>query len=362
MKMKLAENIRAFRKERSLTQEQLSEALGVTAGAVYKWEAKLSIPDLELIIQMADFFDTSVDVLLGYEVKDNRLEATVKRLQEYRRNKDWDGLAEAEKALKKYPHSFKIVSESAALYRAFGFDSGDKTLFRRALELLEQSRLLLAQNEDPQIDEQTIYGSIAQTYQGLGETDKAIELWKAHNAGGQYSHEIGNMLAQSDRNEEAQQFLSEALLMHVSELVTTISGYVNVYMNRSDYASCQAILNWGTSLLLGLRKAEKPNYSDRICSALLAALAGAQFLSGQREESRSTLIQAKELAAFFDASPSYDESDIRFITRIEGASAHDDLGATAMDGVRNTVSQFENEEFSALWKTIEEQAGGKTDE
>ncbi len=66
MNMKLAENIRAFRKERSLTQEQLSEALGVTAGAVYKWEARLSIPDLELILEMADFFDTSVDVLLGY--------------------------------------------------------------------------------------------------------------------------------------------------------------------------------------------------------------------------------------------------------------------------------------------------------
>ena len=67
MEMKLAENIRAFRKERSLTQEQLAEVLGVTTGAVHKWEAKLSIPDLELIVEMADFFDTSVDVLLGYE-------------------------------------------------------------------------------------------------------------------------------------------------------------------------------------------------------------------------------------------------------------------------------------------------------
>ena len=80
MEMKLAENIRAFRKERSLTQEQLSEVLGVTAGAVYKWEANLSVPDLELIVQMADFFDTSVDVLLGYKIKDNSLDATVKRL------------------------------------------------------------------------------------------------------------------------------------------------------------------------------------------------------------------------------------------------------------------------------------------
>ena len=354
MKMMLAENIRAFRKARSLTQEQLSEALGVTAGAVYKWEAKLSTPELELIIQMADSFDTSVDVLLGYEVKDNRLETTVKRLQEYRRSKDWDGLAEAEKALKKYPHSFQIVSESAALYRAFGFDSGDKALFRRALELLEQSRLLLPQNEDPQISEQTIYGRLAQTYLGLGETDKAIELWKTHNADGVYSPRIGHILAQSDHIEEAVPFLSEALLKLVSDLITTIIGYVNVYLNHGDHASAQAILHWGISLLQGLREGGKPNYFDRVSAVLLVALAGSQHLSGQGEAARDTLKKAKELAAFFDASPSYDESDIRFVGRIEGASAYDDLGATAMDGVRNAVSQFENEEFTALWSAVSE--------
>lgn len=42
MKIKLAENIRMFRKEHSLTQEQLAEVLGVTVGAVYKWEAGVS--------------------------------------------------------------------------------------------------------------------------------------------------------------------------------------------------------------------------------------------------------------------------------------------------------------------------------
>ena len=102
MKMMLAENIRRLRKERLLTQEQLAEVLGVTTGAVYKWEAKLSVPDIGLIVEMADFFDTSVDVLLGYEMKDNGLDATVKRLQEYRRKKDRAGLTEAEKAIKRY--------------------------------------------------------------------------------------------------------------------------------------------------------------------------------------------------------------------------------------------------------------------
>ena len=37
MDISIAENIRRLRKERSLTQEQLAEALGVTVGAAYKW-------------------------------------------------------------------------------------------------------------------------------------------------------------------------------------------------------------------------------------------------------------------------------------------------------------------------------------
>ena len=39
MKLKLATNIRTLRKERALTQEQLAAALGVTIGAVSKWES-----------------------------------------------------------------------------------------------------------------------------------------------------------------------------------------------------------------------------------------------------------------------------------------------------------------------------------
>ena len=55
MTNKLAENIRTFRKARSLTQEQLAEVLGVTTGAVYKWEARLSQPELGMLMELRIF-------------------------------------------------------------------------------------------------------------------------------------------------------------------------------------------------------------------------------------------------------------------------------------------------------------------
>ena len=338
MEMKLAENIRAYRKERSLTQEQLAEVLMVTAGAVYKWEAGLSVPDIALIVEMADFFDTSVDALLGYAMKDNHVDAIVKRLREYRRNKDREGLAEAEKALKKYPHSFPIVRESAAIYRAFGVENRDQAMLRRALTLLEQSRLLLDQNTDPEISEQTIFGNIAETYLGLNEADKGVELLMRHNAGGLFSSKIGNTLAQIDRLEEATRYLSEALAKTVADLVNVVSGYVNVFGKQRDYASAEAILSWG--------------FLDKVISLFLAAKAQVQFESGDADAARESLIKAKERAVFFDAAPSYDESDIRFIERIEGASVHDDIGATAMDAIQGVVDEYEKEAFTALWNRI----------
>ena len=180
MEMMLAENIRMYRKRKRLTQEQLAEDLGVTSGAVYKWEAKLSVPELNMIIEIADYFDTSVDALLGYTMKDNRLSVTVQRLKEYRIKKEYIGLAEAEKALKKFPHAFEVVHESAILYRVFGMERHEEKLLWRALELLEKSCMLLPQNTDPAISELTLHGEMADVYLTINEGGKAIELLKQY--------------------------------------------------------------------------------------------------------------------------------------------------------------------------------------
>ena len=323
MQIRLAENIRALRRQHRFTQEQLAESLGVTPGAVYKWEAGLSQPELAIIVELADLFDTSVDVLLGYEVKDNRRQTTAERLRRYRTEKDRAGLAEAEKALQKYPNDFEIVYRSAGLYRVFGIVEGDEALLRRALALLDKARLLLPQNADPKIDETVLYAETAQTLLALGEADKAVSLWKTHNAGGFYSHIIGSTLSSScDRPQDALPFLSDALLTACANLVNIVVGYLNVYYKQQDFAATKAIIRWGLDTFGGLKDADKPCFLDKVNASMLVCLAGAQKNSGELDAAAASLRQARALAAQFDAAPDYRGDALRFVSGGEPAGIY----------------------------------------
>lgn len=62
--MKIGSNIAALRKEKGITQEELANALGVSAQAVSKWENNSSCPDVSLLAVIADYFGVTVDALL----------------------------------------------------------------------------------------------------------------------------------------------------------------------------------------------------------------------------------------------------------------------------------------------------------
>lgn len=358
MTNRLAENIRVLRKERSLTQEQLAEVLGVTTGAVYKWEAKLSQPELNMVMEFADFFDTSVDVLLGYEMKDNHLEKSVERLKQYRHEKNMDGLAEAEKSLKKYPNNFDIVYNSAALYRAFGIEKKDERLLKRALELYENSRLLVSQNTDFNINESILCGHIAEVLLSLGAVDKAVDMLKKHNAGGIYNDLIGMTMASEDRYiEKAMPYLSDALLEHVVALIRTVIGYFNLFCHQKAYGAAKEIILWGIQMISGLKNEGEVSYFDKMECVFLACLSGAQLLSGESNKAHESLLRAKKQAVKFDDNSKDDLDTIRFIgargkEKVK-AKVYDDMGTTAMLGIANVIASFENEELTDLWRGLE---------
>lgn len=58
-------NLRNLRKQHNLSQQKLADILHISQQSIYKYENDITSPDLDTLIKMADFFNTSVDYIIG---------------------------------------------------------------------------------------------------------------------------------------------------------------------------------------------------------------------------------------------------------------------------------------------------------
>lgn len=85
--IKIGNFVRELRKEKNLTQEELAEKFGVARRTVSRWETGNNMPDLDILIEMADFYDVDLREILDGERKsermDKELKETVLKVAEY---------------------------------------------------------------------------------------------------------------------------------------------------------------------------------------------------------------------------------------------------------------------------------------
>ena len=80
----LNENIKAIRKSKGLSQQELAVKLNVVRQTVSKWEQGLSVPDSDLLIAISEALETPVSTLLGETVAESevdRLKAISEKLE-----------------------------------------------------------------------------------------------------------------------------------------------------------------------------------------------------------------------------------------------------------------------------------------
>ena len=77
----LNENIKALRKSKGLSQQELAVRLNVVRQTISKWEQGLSVPDSDLLIALSEALETPVSTLLGETVTESEADA-VKALSE----------------------------------------------------------------------------------------------------------------------------------------------------------------------------------------------------------------------------------------------------------------------------------------
>ena len=64
-----SENLKTLRKEKGFSQEQLAIRLNIVRQTVSKWEKGISVPDAELLMQLAEVLNVNVSDLLGKKIE-----------------------------------------------------------------------------------------------------------------------------------------------------------------------------------------------------------------------------------------------------------------------------------------------------
>ena len=62
----MIKNLRILRESLGISQQKLADAIGISQQSVNKYENHQTQPDIVTLIQIADFFHTSVDYLIGH--------------------------------------------------------------------------------------------------------------------------------------------------------------------------------------------------------------------------------------------------------------------------------------------------------
>lgn len=124
MKIQLGETLKKLRNERGLTQGELAQAFSVTPQSISRWENGQSYPDIEQLPQIADYFDVTVDELMG---RDSRTKQKLEdELRKLRGNGGYEDLMSRrkmrdilEKLAKAYPSEYCVdfFRESVKLRR-----------------------------------------------------------------------------------------------------------------------------------------------------------------------------------------------------------------------------------------------------
>lgn len=119
--MNIGEQIRTYRKSHNLTQEQVADALGVTAPAVNKWERGNSLPDITLLPALARLLEIDMNTLFSFHEELTEIEIANFVNAFYERAMSGEiaeAFADAQEKIRDYPHCTPLLYTCATMLSA----------------------------------------------------------------------------------------------------------------------------------------------------------------------------------------------------------------------------------------------------
>lgn len=308
MKLKLHENIKRLRKEKNLTQEKLAEILGVTVGAVSKWENGNNTPDIVMLTMLASFFDVSIDVLLGYDMASKKAEKLVENIKLLVSERRFD---EAEKlsrdAMSRYPHDFAVIYAAADVYYVKTLENQDKEDALKAIDLLTKSLEYISQNKDPDINDFIIRSRIAYSYMVVDEK-AAFERFKQINFGGIHDTVLALLCIQNNEVDQALNYSTLGIINHLNELIDSTLYMIMSLASKGGKKNLDEAVCLADTMIEVIAKfaGSEPGCYEKYMACYHVLKAYLYGCSGNENEMKKSLSEGKKLAESYDKNGTND--------------------------------------------------------
>ena len=278
--MVLHENIRTIRKEKGLTQEQLADAMGVSTASVSKWETGVAAPELTVLADLADYFEVSIDALMGHTIDKVQLE---EKIQEARNlsleMQDEAAMEVAERLLRRYPNEYRVVEVAYRVYYSAFIRTADKSKMQRAIELIHRQFDLIGNDDWKKWFE--LRANLANCHELLQEWDKAKAYYEESNVAGNNDLSLGRCFARMGEHDKALATTSEVIEQLIFQLTAAILQLAEIWQAKEEPEKAKAVLRWGADLVE--RGGSLAKTYETVLLAMLISLVSMEAESGEKE-------------------------------------------------------------------------------
>ena len=244
--MTIHQNIRDLRKARSLTQEQLADVMGVSTASVPKWENGQCAPELTVLADLADYFQVSIDALMGHEVNPERMDSMLtnaEQLADTDNHKEAAALAET--ILRNYPNSPEAVDRCASIFYKLYIHVGHKPYMERCIALTKRLDVLTPDSTESEKQERVI--SLANQYELIEDWDTAKGYYEQTNILHLNDRHIARCLKYQGKTEEALSTISDVVQNNLMQQMHDANTLAEIWEEKGDLSKAIQALQWAVT-------------------------------------------------------------------------------------------------------------------
>ena len=286
--MELGNNIKELRKQKGLRQEQLAEAMGVSTASVSKWETNQSYPELTLLAELADFFEVSIDTLIGHTLNADRLEALIEQMKKAADDHEEETAAAlCEKILRSYPNNDHAVEACADCFYKLFIHTDKKDYMERCIA--QTKRLMSLKQGESEKDRLERIHYLANQYGLIHQWDTAKEYYEQSNFSGINKASIAECMLRQGKTEDAVTIVSDALVESVFHDFQAANVLAEGWIALGQQEKACSVLEWMYGVM------DSMHYNPTTMLLLLVKLASLYLDQEQTEKAIASFRLAAEL-------------------------------------------------------------------